>query len=119
MGPKVSHYIMGALSIFGSISLIVVWYADSPKLMMVFIMLSKFGLAAAFNMAFINFVTLTPTILTATCFGFGNFFARLLTSTSSIVAEMDHVTALTISISFCVIQMIATYFLIIKLPRFV
>merc|ERR1719263_1979322 len=61
-------------------------------------MISKFGSAAVFNMCYIDIVVLNPTILTPTFFGICNLFARLFASSSSIFAEVDHVTFLFIYI---------------------
>merc|ERR1719263_309882 len=82
-------------------------------------MISKFGSAAVFNMCYIDIVVLNPTILTPTFFGICNLFARLFASSSSIFAEVDHVTSLSISISFSLIQILASLFLVTKMPRFI
>lgn len=119
LGARMTHIVMSALAAAGSIVLLFVWDDSHPKLILMCILISKFGSAAVFNICYIDFVVLSPIILTPTFFGLCNAFARVFASMSSVFAEVDHTTSLTISISFSLVQIIASIFLVIKLPRFI
>ena len=119
LGARASHILMSALAATGSIVLLFVWNDSNPRIILLCILLSKFGSAAVFNNCFIDMVVLSPTILTPTFFGLINVFARLFASMSSIFAEVDHTTSLSISVSFSLVQIIASIFLVTKLPRFI
>ena len=110
---------MAAMAALGSVVLLFVWYSNSPRLILMCILVSKFGAAAVFNMIYIDFQVLTPTLLTSTMFGIVNAIARLFASASCVFAELDHVTSLEISISFSLIQILVSFFLVTKLPRFI
>jgi hypothetical protein len=79
-GPKLGFCSMYFVSLIGSILLL---YTMKNKNLHHFIpltlMISKFGVSAAFNMSFIASVQLIPTIFTATVFGYCNVMARLAT----------------------------------------
>ena len=119
LGVRTSHILMSALAATGSIVLLFVWNDSNPRIILLCILLSKFGSAAVFNMCYIDFVVLSPTILTPTFFGLCNAFSRVFASTSSIFAEVDHTTSLSISVSFSLVQIIASIFLVTKMPRFI
>ena len=119
LGIKMSHILMSGLAAAASFVLLFVWNDNNPKTILLCILLSKFGSAAVFNMCYIDFVVLSPTILTPTFFGLCNAFARLFASMSSIFAEVDHNTSLQISISFSLVQIVASMFLVTKMPRFI
>jgi len=119
LGPKLSHILSATMAALGSVVLLFVWYSNSPRLILMCILVSKFGAAAVFNMVYVDFQVLTPTLLTSTMFGIVNAFARLFASASCVFAELDHVTSLEISISFSIIQVLVSFFLVTKLPKFI
>ena len=108
---------MYTLSAVGSLCLLLFW-SGSPYLILCFIVLAKLGITSAFNMAFIGFIQLIPTILCSTVFGFCNVPARVATVLSSQVAEIDHTTAIAINLGFVTLSIVASGFLISKLPKF-
>ena len=119
LGAKISHISMSALAAVGTSALLIVWYENSPRVILLCILMTKLGLGAVFNITCIDFIVLSPTILTPTIFGLCNALARITASMSSIFAELDHVMSLSILVVFCIIQIIASSFLVTKLPRFI
>jgi hypothetical protein len=119
LGARKSLILSGTLAGLGSTLLLFVWDINSPRLTLLCILLSKFGSASAFNIVFIDIQILSPTILNSTIFGICNAFARIFASAAPIFAEMDHVTALSLSISLSIVQIILSLFLVRKLPRFI
>jgi len=82
-------------------------------------MTAKFGMTLAFDMIFVSFIYLIPTILSATVFGVSNSAARFLNAFSSLAAELDYVTMTIINLGFCTASIIAACFLKTKLPKFI
>jgi hypothetical protein len=70
-------------------------------------------------MVYVDFQVLTPTKLTSSIFGISNAFARVFASAACIFAEVDHNISLGLSISFSLVQILASFFLVTKQPRFV
>ena len=116
-GARLGFISMYALSGCGSLCLLMFW-SGSPYLILCFIVLAKLGITSAFNMAFISFMQLVPTILCSTVFGFCNGVARVATVLSSQVAEIDHVTATSINLGFVSLAIVAAALLVTKLPKF-
>lgn len=77
LGAKLGFLSMFVLSIVGSILLII--FFSNLTLLPVFIICAKFGIAASFNMCFMGFVQLIPTIFSTRVFGFCNVLARTVT----------------------------------------
>jgi hypothetical protein len=81
-GPRLGFISIFSLSALTSFYLLMLW-SESPYLILCFNILAKLGITSAFNMAFIAFMQLIPTILCSTVFGFCNVTARLATVLSS------------------------------------
>ena len=62
---------------------------SSDSAMAVFVLLSKFGIAFAFNTAYLTTPMVFPIILTSTAFGVCNVIARFSTIASPLIAEVD------------------------------
>ena len=60
--------------------------------MPVFVLLSKFGIACAFNTSYLTTPMVFPVILTSTAFGICNVVARLATVGAPIIAEFKFPT---------------------------
>jgi len=116
-GAKLGFISMFIVSGLGSLCLLLFW-SESPYLIICFIILAKLGITSAFNMAFISCMQLIPSILCSTVFGFCNATARLATVLSSQVAEIDHVTAISVNLVFVGMSIVASACLISKLPKF-
>ena len=119
LGAKKSYIASSALAGFGSVVLLCMWYSNSPRLILMCILLSKFGTASVFNIVYIDIQVLSPTLLNSTIFGICNASARTFASAAPIFAEMDHVTSISLSISFSIAQIIISLLLVRKLPRFI
>ena len=62
---------------------------SSSNAMAVFVLLSKFGIAFAFNTAYLTTPMVFPVILTSTAFGVCNVVARFITIASPLIAEVE------------------------------
>ena len=79
-GPKIGFCSMYFVSLIGSVLLLYIMKNNHLRhLTPIVLMISKFGVSAAFNMSFIASVQLIPTVFAATVFGFCNVIARLST----------------------------------------
>ena len=61
---------------------------DNETAIPIFVGIAKFGISAAFNMNFISFMELIPTIFVSTVLGYANIFARGVTIVAPMVAEL-------------------------------
>ena len=119
LGPKAAFSSMFVMSAIGSSALTYAINADKKELVPVFIGVAKFGIAAAFNLAFIAFMFLTPARLTSSFFGFSNVLARTMTIVAPVVANIEGDLPMFINIICTLIAAVTTCFLLVKLPRFI
>ena len=110
---------MFSLSAFGSIILIFIVQADNTPWIPVFVAMSKFGISACFNMVFISVVQLTPTMFTASIFGFCNVTARMVTVLAPEIIELPNPTPIIINVICAGIAAFFSLFLVEKLPKYV
>eukprot|EP00347_Sterkiella_histriomuscorum_P016560 403352729 len=82
------------VSIVGSILLII--FFDQIKLIPVFILLARFGVASTFNICYLANSQIFPTIFSGTAFGICNIFAKLATIISPLLAEVDRPVPMTV-----------------------
>lgn len=115
-GPKLSFASMFTLSSIGTVLLMFFWSYEAA--VPVFIILSKFGITACYTMVFVAGVTMVPTIFAATVFGIVNACARVVTTSSSIAAELEYPTPLIISLGITLFGLIVSFFIIRKSPKF-
>jgi hypothetical protein len=59
------------------------------KAIPVMVLLAKFGVASTFNICYLANSLIFPTIFAGTAFGVCNFFGKLATITSPLLAEVD------------------------------
>ena len=78
-GARFAMFFVFMISVVGAIGLIFVFDGQNTTLLTLFVGVAKFGISAAFNMIYICFMELIPTIFTATIFGYGNTAARIIT----------------------------------------
>lgn len=114
IGPRLGHIYVLIMAAISSIFLMIYWNSNSPKLILILIMIAKFGVTAAFNIVFIAWIELIPTILNATAFGYANTIARVFNSMSSLVAETNYIISITYIICCCFASIIASSLLVIK-----
>ena len=68
------------------------WTAGGTWTLPILVILTKFGISAAFNVVYLGNGVLFPTLFTATSMGICNIFARTATIAAPFVAEIDGVT---------------------------
>ena len=119
MGPKKGFAFIFAVSASGSIALIFVVNSGKTSLIPIFVFLAKFGIAASFSMVFVAAVSLTPTIFTASIFGFSNVAARSVTVLAPEVVEIPGVVPIVINVVCACVAGLVSTFLREKIPRFV
>ena len=95
------------------------FFYDDLDLIPVFIIMGKYGISATFNMVFIAYMQLIPTIFVSSVFGIGNFSARLLTAFSPLFAELQYPIPLVLNMAACFGAIVCSIFLREKLPRFI
>ena len=116
-GPRIGFFACFMISIVGSAMMIVTW--DDLDLLPIFIMMAKFGISANFNMCYLAFVQLIPTMYNTTVFGLCNVLARIITFMSPQIAEYAYPTPITISIASVGIGALFSLLIVSKLPTFV
>jgi len=84
LGPKNAFTSMFLFSLVGTCLLMT--YHTDENLIPVFITIAKFGISASFNMCFIAFVQLIPTIFSTSVFGMCNVLARTITCLAPVIA---------------------------------
>merc|ERR1712232_1454478 len=52
-------------------------------------LISKFGIACSFNIIYVSHSTVFPIAFAATALGFCNFFARVFSATSPVLAQIE------------------------------
>lgn len=85
----------------------------------VFVGVAKFGISAAFNMIYICFMQLIPTIFTATVFGYANIVARVFTILAPEIAEMKNIFPQILTQILTGLGAFSSMFILTKLPRFI
>ena len=119
LGDKIGQIFSFALSASGTLALFFLWTTNSPRAILISLIVAKFGITLALDMIFVSFVYLIPTILSSTVFGFCNAAARTVNAFSSLAAELDYVTMTIVNLTFCSASIIAACFLRTKLPKFI
>jgi hypothetical protein len=119
LGDKIGLIFSFALSASGTLCLFLLWTTNSPRAILISMLVAKFGITLALDMIFVSFIYLIPTILCSTVFGFCNGAARTVNAFSSLAAELDYVTMTAINLSLCAVSFFAACFLKTKLPKFI
>ena len=68
-----------------------------------FILLTKFGIASAFNIVYVSHNDVFPVLFAATALGFCNFVTRIFTGISPILAQMEEPLPMLIMFALSVI----------------
>ena len=79
---------------------------------------SKFGIASAFNMNYISFMSLIPTVFVATVFGYANIMSRGVTILAPQVAELKGVWPNLITALFAAVAAVSSLLIVQNLPKF-
>ena len=89
--------------------LLLTFMFDKDKIMPVFVLLSKFGIACAFNTAYLTTPMVFPVILTSTAFGICNVVARLATVASPMIAELNFPTPTLAFSAFAILGIVCSF----------
>ena len=108
MGVKPAMVIAFISSVTGGVLMICYFHYDNA--MAAFVLLSKFGIAFAFNNSYISTPRFFPVALTATAFGICNVFARVATIASPLVAELPLPAPMVAFVVICIIAGFAALF---------
>ena len=100
-GIKKAMIVSFAISLVGGV-LILSLGGLSKVLMALFVGVAQVGISAGFNLVYLINSDVFPTLFTATAMGFCNFVARVLTTTSPLIAEMPGPIPMIIYCGFCV-----------------
>jgi hypothetical protein len=104
----ISSFLIG---ITGSIPYMIL-DTDNLVLNSILILAAKFGISGAFNIAFLVNSVYYPAVLASTAFGVCNLFARLISVTSPLIAELEPpIPMLSFTIT-SIIAAVASFFLI-------
>ena len=107
-GPRKGFIGSAVLALTGNVLLQIFW--TNTKITTIFIVMAKFGVTSSFNMSFIAFVQLIPTIYSTTLFGFANFCARIVTMIAPVVAVLNYpVPLLTNHVLFIILIVSAVF----------
>ena len=118
LGLRRSFSITYLLSGVGSIALFIANKNDAQEFVTALIFVTKFGIAAAFAIAFIAYVRLFPTVLASTVFGIGNVISRTVTALAPVAAAVDIQEALVLNTVCTVIAAAVSLLLVINQPKF-
>ena len=112
LGDKWGLILFLGIAATGNILLMGYWESDSPKLILLFVIIGKFGITAAFNVVFIAWALLIPTAVSTTTFGYVNIIARVFNSLSSLLAEADYHVSISYNLICCLASAIAACLLV-------
>jgi len=115
-GAKKSFTFMYTLSILGAFLLLI--FPNDLVMIPLYITIAKFGISAAFNLVYLSAVSLIPTILSSTVFGFCNVPARVITIMAPVVAEQDAPAPMLVCLVLVSCAIVASQFVVEKLPKF-
>jgi len=87
------------------------WTAGGTWTLPILVIVTKFGISAAFNVVYLGNGVLFPTLFAATSMGICNIFARIATIGAPFVAEIDGVTPIWIAFATSSIATGMSFFL--------
>jgi len=117
VGPRKAFSMSFFLSIVGCIFLMI--FGHHTTWVPYLILWANLGVSAAFNMCFIGFVELIPTIFRSRVFGIGNTFARGVTGMAAEIAEIPYPFPIILQISLLIIAIGFSNTIVTKMPRFI
>lgn len=112
VGVKLSLILAFAISTVGGV-LILAWGLahQSSTLFFIFFLFAKFGVTCTFNINYVANSYFFPTLFAATAIGFCNILARMVSSLSFIVSQLEEPTPMWLFTSLCAITCVASFFL--------
>ena len=109
LGFRISYIIAFAIATSGGVLMVI--FQNDDNMMAVFVLLSKLGIAFAFNNSYLATPRLFPVALTGTAFGLCNVLARFCTVLSPLVAEIAYPMPMIIFASISGISAVLAIFL--------
>ena len=116
IGPKMGFSSSYAICVVGSILLMMNW--NNIDMIPLYITMAKFGISSSFNMIYLASVSLIPTILSSTVFGYCNVAARICTIFAPVVAEQEFPFPMILCVILVCIASIVSQFIVVDLPKF-
>lgn len=108
IGIKYSYIVAYVIATLGGLCM--TFFFNVSSAMAVFVLLSKFGIAFAFNTAYLTTPMVFPVILTSTAFGICNVVARFSTIASPIVAELSDPIPMVAFLVVSIIGLVCSFF---------
>eukprot|EP00355_Strombidium_rassoulzadegani_P001705 CAMPEP_0168609360 /NCGR_PEP_ID=MMETSP0449_2-20121227/1158_1 /TAXON_ID=1082188 /ORGANISM="Strombidium rassoulzadegani, Strain ras09" /LENGTH=176 /DNA_ID=CAMNT_0008649485 /DNA_START=826 /DNA_END=1353 /DNA_ORIENTATION=+ len=109
IGPQKTMTFGFGLSAVGGIALMVL--GKSEISIMVFILLTKFGISICFTLCYIITATYFPSIVCSRVFGICNIFSRISTVLSPLMAEVTPPIPMCIYVFVCFVSMVSSMLL--------
>ena len=90
VGLKASLFLSFGIAFSGGCSLLSFGLAHPESLMFpIQVLVAKFGIACSFNILYVSHSTIFPVAFAASALGFCNFFARVFSATSPVLAQIE------------------------------
>lgn len=116
-GIKKSFLINFVISLIGTLLMLYFWH--NIDYLVVFIFLAKFGVSGTYNILYVGYVKLLPTVYNNTAFGYSQIVANSVSMMSPVVANLKYPMPMMcgmISLSFA---LLCTLLINEKSPRFI
>merc|ERR1712087_290522 len=89
-GIKSSLFLSFGIAFIGGIAILAYGLANPQSLIFpVLVIVAKFGIACSFNIIYVSHSSVFPIAFAATALGFCNFFARVFSATSPVLAQIE------------------------------
>ena len=89
-GIKSSLFLSFGIAFLGGLAILAYGLAHPQDMVFpILVLVSKFGIACAFNIIYVSHSSVFPIAFAATALGFCNFFARIFSATSPVLAQIE------------------------------
>lgn len=109
IGTRKTMFYSYALAAFSGVLLTV--FDQSPLAIMIFMLVTKFGINCAFTLCYIINAEYFPAMVCSRIFGICNIFSRISTILSPLIAEVTPPVPMMTYVLVCTLSMIASQFL--------
>lgn len=116
-GIKKSLLLNFLISLVGIALMIVFW--NNIDFLVYFIFLAKFGVSASFNIIFVSYVQLLPSVYNTSAFSYSNMIARLFTVLAPVVANMKFPVPMVSAMFFLTSASLGNFLFSEEIPKFV
>jgi len=108
-GAKKTLFFSFSLAAIAGLGLILV--GDEPIQIMVYVLITRYGINSAFTLCYIITADYFPSIVSSQVFGICNVFSRFSTILSPLIAEIDKPVPMMVYCLICFLSMIVSLFL--------